>query len=372
MKNDFFTDTFALQIWEKKYKGNASDVDSFYYRLAQLLSLGDEDLTHRFFKLMYDKRFSAGGRILAYGGRDDSKVSLINCTTHKIVDDSIEGIAKALETTMRASSRGQGIGVDISALRPKGSRVDNAALTSTGAISFMELINNAGNVIGQEGRRAAILFSIDVDHPDVWTEDGYDFLNVKSSSGLVENANISIKITDKFMEAVESGEDWELSYSGVSGGKEFTQSRKFPAWKLFQQIVRSAYHNAEPGLLFWDRAVEYSNSDQFGEEWDIVGVNACIHPDTLVTTKDGEITVSELSQREVVPYILTYNEHTGETEWDRPLWVKKTREDASVIKLILENNREVILTPDHKVLTENRGWIQAGELNEDDVLLGLS
>jgi len=277
MTSEFnFSDPFSRAVFFKKYAGKFEDPTAFFKELASLLSLGDPTLEYSALRMFMLKRFSPGGRILAFAGVQDARVSLMNCTTHEVEQDTIESISATIQSVMRASSRGQGIGIDISKLRPKGAPVKNAAKTSTGSVSFMELIASAGKTIGQEGRRAALLFSIADDHPDLWRpfeeEAGtlpYDFLHIKRTPGRVENANISVRVSDALMQAVEGGADWRMSFT--THGEETWHAVK--AADLFKKLSDSAWASAEPGILFWDTAKKMSNSDLFG--YPIVGVNAC-------------------------------------------------------------------------------------------------
>lgn len=391
--DSFFNDSFSEDIWRTKYAGKFETPLEYYTHLADMVSLGNKETAKKFFNIMWNKRFSPGGRILAFAGRPDSNMSLVNCTTHSIEEDSLESINEAAYSLMRASSRGQGIGLDISKLRPKESPVNNAARTSTGAISFMEMLNAVGGTIGQEGRRAALLFSISDSHPDLYRPDDksiqcqrcggkgckncvngfipYDFIHVKRIPGKVENANISVKISDALMRAVQVDHMWELGHSGRSGNKVFDVSRLVPAQELFGAIARSAHTSAEPGVLYWDTARRLSNSDRFGEEWGVVGLNACVVGDTLISTEVGLMTIEELSKMENPPRILTLNESTGEFEYDEVAWVRMTRENADVITLELEDGKELTLTPDHRVLTE-RGWVEASQLGIEDVVIEIA
>jgi ribonucleoside-diphosphate reductase alpha chain len=273
---EFFVDQFSEDIWRTKYAGEFTDVKEYFKSLAQIVSMGDAKLASGFFRLMWERRFTPGGRILAFAGRPTAQISLMNCTTHEVAGDSLEDINQAAYSIMRASSRGQGIGLDLSKLRPKGAPVNNAAKTSTGAISFMEMLNFVGGTIGQEGRRAALLFSMDVSHPDLYRpEDKYDFIHVKRIPGKVENANISVRISDEFMRAVESNSYFSQYFKGTTSGKEFEYMRRLPARDIFNTLAQSAHASAEPGVLFWDNSRRMSNSDLFGEKWEIKGVNAC-------------------------------------------------------------------------------------------------
>jgi ribonucleoside-diphosphate reductase alpha chain len=295
----WFENVFAEEIWKTKYAGKYGNVRKYFKDLVEIISLNDNNSKKKFFELLWEKRFIPAGRILAFGGRPEAFVSLMNCTTHAVQGDSLEDINAAAYAIMRASSRGQGIGIDISKLRPKDAPVNNAARTSTGAISFMEMLAAVAKTIGQEGRRAALLFSIMVDHPDLWRpykEDvpcarcegkgclncegtgfiPFDFLNVKTLPYRVENANISVMITDKFMFDVISDKPWGAYFEGVSGNNEFsyhTGTAVVSAKEVFRKIAESAWKSAEPGLLMWDTAKRMSNSDLFG--FPITGVNAC-------------------------------------------------------------------------------------------------
>ena len=268
----WFPNSFSKEIWSVKYAGEFVDVQEYYENLASLIAKSPEQ-QEAFFDLMWTKKFSPGGRILAYGGRPTATMSLMNCTTHAIEGDSLEDIAHAAYKIMRASSRGQGIGIDLSKLRPRGAPVNNAARTSTGSVSFMEMLNSIGGTIGQEGRRAALLFSLKVDHPDMWNSEGYNFIDIKKKSGTVENANISVLITDDFMKAVEYNYAWQPKFVGATGVQNFESTENVSANQLFHKIAESAWASAEPGLLMWDTSKRFSNSDLFG--YPIVGVNAC-------------------------------------------------------------------------------------------------
>jgi ribonucleoside-diphosphate reductase alpha chain len=305
----FFTDPFAEEVYETKYAGRFSkNIDGMHKFLAATFCAGDAKMEERIYEALSSKKFCPGGRILAFAGRDDvGGLSLMNCTTHAVEGDTIESISKTMSTIMKASSRGQGIGVNISKLRPKDSPVANAAKTSTGALSFMELFNHVGGVIGQEGRRAALLFSMDVKHPDIYRPGAgdvecpkcrgggcmecrfsgkvpYDFLRIKTLPGRVENANISVMVSDDFMYAVKNDQPWELTFDGESGGKSFHVKKTVRAIDLFTELAACAWRSAEPGVLFIDTQRDLSNSDAFGDRWKVVGTNACSE---VVLDQDG-------------------------------------------------------------------------------------
>ncbi len=356
-----FPTDFAQEIFDRKYKGTLQDADAFYRTLADTVALGDQELAGKFHKMLTTFRFSPGGRILAYNGRQNSRMSLINCTTHQVEDDSLESISEAAYTIMMASSRGQGIGLDLSKLRPKDAPVNNAAVTSTGAVSFMEMLNHVGGTIGQDGRRAALLFSLSVDHPDIWRKGkqdakcpkcsgsgcdfcdysghiSYDFLHVKSLPGHVESANISVLLSDAFMEAVRKDIPWTMRYEGDSGGESFRVETTVRAVDLFKELAENAWRAAEPGVLFADTARRMSNSDLFGKRWKVVGTNACQPAIATVLTPEGIKTMGEISEGSVI---------MGKNGWTTVL--RKWSTGVKPVHRYTTSKGEFIGTEDHKV-----------------------
>ena len=205
----------------------------------------------------------AGG--LYRSARNENKnVSAINCTTLTPIEDTLESINDGLYWWAKFSAYGQGEGLDFSNLRPRGARVHNSSKESTGAVSFMYMYDAVLQTIAQNGRRGASLISLSVTHPDV-----LEFINVKDEEGVLESANISIQITDEFMNAVENDEKWELVFEN----KYERISKKIQARKLFHLIAEHAHKSGDPGLQFISTAKKYSNSDALGYE--VVSTNAC-------------------------------------------------------------------------------------------------
>lgn len=194
----------------------------------------------------------------------NKSVSAVNCTTLAPPEDNLESISKAWYLWAKFAASGQGEGIDMSKLRPDGAIVHNASNTSTGPISFMRTFDGILKEIAQQGRRGASLISLDINHPDI-----PEFIKVKDEEGILETANISIRVNNKFMKAVENNEEWEFKFKN----KYETISKKTSAKKLFRLIAEHAWKSGDPGLLFWDTSVKYSNSDYLG--YPIVGVNAC-------------------------------------------------------------------------------------------------
>jgi ribonucleoside-diphosphate reductase alpha chain len=213
--------------------------------------------------LLQDFRFVPGGRIL-FGAGQPRKSTLLNCYFFKIKEDSIEAIFDWCKEAARTYSYGGGVGTDISVLRPKGAPVNNAAIYSSGSVSFMELLSTTTGTIGQAGRRGALMITIRVDHPDV-----ADFINVKRDLKKVNYANISVKITDDFMKAVESDSEFLLHFKN----EKVELNRRVRARDIWKQLIKGAWESDEPGVLFWDTIKRESTTEYNGME--VQGVNPC-------------------------------------------------------------------------------------------------
>lgn len=218
-----------------------------------------------FYWLLSNFKFIPGGRIM-FGAGQNRRATLLNCYYMPIKEDSIEGIFEWCKEAARTYSFGGGVGTDISILRPKGAPVNNSAIYSTGAVSFMELLSTTTGTIGQAGRRGALMITLDVNHPDI-----QEFIEIKNDAARskVQFANISIKISDEFMQAVEDDTDFELKFENEK--VKFTKTVR--ARDIWEELVKSAWSSAEPGLIFWDSVKKYSPTEYNGME--VNGVNPC-------------------------------------------------------------------------------------------------
>lgn len=219
-----------------------------------------------FYWLLDDFRFIPGGRIM-FGAGQPRNATLLNCYVIPIQADSLEEIFDWCKRAARTYSYGGGVGTDISVLRPAGAAVNNSAIYSSGAVSFMELFSTTTGTIGQAGRRGALMITISVDHPDVEA-----FIEIKNDPGRrsVQFANISVRITDEFMRAVEDDGEFALRF-----GNEITGNlgRKVKARELWNKLVNSAWGSAEPGLIFWDNVKRESTTEYNG--MNVVTTNPC-------------------------------------------------------------------------------------------------
>ncbi len=220
-------------IWHKKYQQNNESFDDWIKRVSG----GNEQVA----QLIVDKKFLFGGRILSNRGIQGRGITYSNCYVVKPPEDSIEGIYEAAMKLARTFSYGGGCGIDISNLREKDAEVHNAAKTTSGAVSFMPVFEQTARVIGQNGRRGALMISMDCDHPDI-----HDFIDAKLDNKL-EKCNISVKMGDKDMENRED---------------------------VIEHIAHNNWDWAEPGILYWDTIRDYNMLNKF-EDFEYAGVNPC-------------------------------------------------------------------------------------------------
>lgn len=220
-------------IWKKKYQRNGESFEDWLERVSG----GDTQVA----QLIVDKKFLFGGRILSNRGITDRGVTYSNCYVIEPPHDSIEGIYEAAMKLARTFSYGGGCGVDISTLRPKGAEVHNAALTTSGAVSFMDVLEQTARVIGQNGRRGALMISMDSSHPDI-----HDFIDAKLDNKL-EKCNISVRMSDDDMENKPD---------------------------ILDHIALNNYDWAEPGILYWDTIKNYNLLNEFAN-FEYAGVNPC-------------------------------------------------------------------------------------------------
>lgn len=196
------------------------------------------------------------GSVLAGLGNNFHLMSLSNCVVLPAVHDSYAGIMERDQQLAQLFKRRCGVGIDISGLRPKGMQVNNAAKTTSGAVSFMERFSNTTREVAQGGRRGALMLTIDVNHPEI-----EDFITIKRDLSKVTGANISVKVTDEFMEAATQDKEFTLQWPTDS--KDPKHQVVVKAKKLWDKIIESAHASAEPGIIFWDAQHTYSTSSVY-------------------------------------------------------------------------------------------------------------
>jgi ribonucleoside-diphosphate reductase alpha chain len=240
------TTNFARETHAAKYRGEGESFKEYAVRVADTLSDDDE----HFLSL----KAILGGQFFLPGGRVQSaigsprEVTAFNCFVAPTIPDSMDGImdvAKYAATTMR---RGGGIGYDFSTIRPKGARILTLDSKSSGPLSFMDIYNSVCKTVSSAGnRRGAQMGVLRVDHPDI-----EEFVEAKNNTDRLTAFNISVGVTDEFMEAVKSGSQFPLQFQGEI--YKYVDARR-----LWDKIMRATWDWAEPGILFVDRINELNN-----------------------------------------------------------------------------------------------------------------
>ena len=265
-----FDAPIAEQIWDMKYRFKTpdgepidADVAATWSRVARALAAQEADpdaWTPRFEAALRDFRFLPAGRILAGAGTGRS-VTLFNCFVMGTIPDDLGGIFEALKEAALTMQQGGGIGYDFSTIRPRGAAVAGVGADASGPLSFMDVWDSMCRTIMSAGaRRGAMMATLRCDHPDVEA-----FVEAKQDPARLRNFNLSILVTDAFMEAVAQDADWPLVFEGRT-------FRTLRARELWDRIMRATYDYAEPGVIFIDR-INRLNNLAYAEE--ISATNPC-------------------------------------------------------------------------------------------------
>ena len=398
----FNGNTFSVDIFNKKYRiGNETYVKTLKRVCDYIASAEDTEekrkyWSERWFDEIFNDWWHPAGSIMQ-GANSGKKISLANCTTISVgkLDevnewDNLESIYKNVAYTVaKTASARQGLGLDFSKLRPKTMSVQNSSNESQGVIHWMKFIDSIGNYIGQKGRQPALLASLNVNHPDI-----EEFIQVKSDYTKIQNANISVQITNDFMEAVKNNQMWTLSFEipdvkigdrvyvdvhsidmdciKDENGKFYkiaTKNRPYEkftkevnAKSLLELLAKNMLQNAEPGVQFIDMARYWSNSDYVYDkesEYDsrIISTNAPLVGNTVVDTLEyGRKTIKELY--EIGSASLFVKAISKQTV----LSTFKKYENQNVWEIVLENGKIFECNAEHK------WYISTGEMTQTDNL----
>lgn len=262
----WYDNEISRGILEAKYYHEGETTPQQF--IDRVSSVFKGDFRERMKKYITDGDFSPAGRTLyAAGSRGEFKVSMSNCYILPSPEDNLESIFHSNYEIARIFSYGGGIGINISNLRPAGSRVHNVARTSTGAVSFMKVFNTTGEVISQNGRRGAQMVGLNCSHPDI-----YEFLHIKQNEEKLSSMNISILFTDEFMEAVRDDKEYTLRFHVESTGENI--ERTIRARDFFREFCETQWDWGDPGALFSDRLNDYHLLAGY-DEYQIEITNPC-------------------------------------------------------------------------------------------------
>lgn len=240
---------------EKDYQNSIKKINtghlSTYGQVRE--ALNEKKILHYFKDFKY---IIPQGSVMSSLGNPNHFASLSNCVVLPEIYDSYGGIFFTDQQLAQLFKRRCGAGIDISSLRPSGMAVSNVAGTTSGAVSFMERFSNTTREVGQNGRRGALMITMDIAHPDI-----EEFIKIKQDLNKITGANISIRLSDEFMKAVVSGSDFTLRWP--IDAVEPRIERIIKSNELWNTIVKCAHNTAEPGLIFWDRQHNYSTSSVY-------------------------------------------------------------------------------------------------------------
>lgn len=282
----FDGDELAARVWVNKYAmkdsfGNIYEKSpaDMHHRLSAEMARIERKYPNavpeeEIFSLLDHFRFIIpAGSPMTGIGNNYQVASLSNCFVIGIDGDadSYGAIMKEDEEQVQLMKRRGGVGHDLSRIRPKGSPVNNSALTSTGLVPFMERFSNSTREVAQDGRRGALMLSVSIKHPDAEA-----FIDAKMTEGKVTGANVSVRIDDDFMRCATEGRPYRQQYPVDAPEDECLTSKEIDAQKLWKKIVHNAWKSAEPGVLFWDTITRESIPDCYADlGFKTVSTNPC-------------------------------------------------------------------------------------------------
>ena len=276
-----------------------------------------------------------GGSPMSGIGNTFRKTSLSNCFVIDTVD-SYGGICRTDERIAQICKRRGGIGVDVSPIRPKGLPTRNSALTTDGIVIFMERFSNTSREVAQGGRRGAEILTISIHHPEI-----LNFIKIKRDLTKITGANISVRVSDEFMDAVVKNKRYELRWP--VDAEEPVIKTKIKAKEVWDELVKSNYLSGEPGILFWDNIIKNSPADSYDDEgFKTVSTNPSLRGRTLVLTDKGIYPIKWLAENTPQCKVLNIK-----NEWHN-CDVFKSGKNKSLFKITFTNKQSVYCTEEHK------------------------
>ena len=287
------------------------------------------------------------GSVMAGLGNPFMLASLSNCVVMPEIYDSYGGILKTDQQLVQLFKRRCGVGIDLSSIRPANAKVSNAAGTTSGAVSFMERYSNTTREVAQNGRRGALMLTMDIAHPDV-----EDFITVKQDLTKVTGANISVRLSDAFMTAVQN--DTEYTHQWPIEGDNPSITKTVKARDLWETIIKSAHNTAEPGLIFWDRQHYYSTSSVY-PGFKNVSTNPC----SEIAMQGGD------SCRLIALNLYNFIDHpfTEKAKFDYKKWYEITYESQRLMDDLVDLELEAI----DKILTKIKNDPEPDEVKREEL-----
>jgi len=382
IKNKYFApwETCPMDMWLRSAYG-AAQAENTEDTICQ---------AQLFLSILTDWKFVPGGRINYGLGRDDIKVSYSNCYVNPIKEDSLSGIYDCLKQDALTYKTGGGCGNDLSCLRPSDAEIKGTGGFSCGPTGFMELFSTSTNTVSQKARRGALMLSLLCSHPDIeqfitikndtetileklknlmalYPKNSTEFKELESfvnSKRAVQHANISVKLTDEFLTAVENDSTYDLVWNNKV-------SKTIQARDLWKKIIHNAWSSAEPGLIFWDRMRETNNLEYVNP---ILSTNPCIVGDTFIAVADGRnaVSIKQLMEDGKDVPVYSTNLQTGQVEIKIARNARITGYNKEVLKLTLDDHSTLIATPNHKVLLKSLEYKELKDLQPGDSIFSFS
>ena len=360
LAGDTFTKKYALKKWgnnEWNYEENTPD--DMHKRLASEFAriekkypdpMGFDEI----FALLKDFKYVVPqGSPMAVIGNPYQISSISNCVVLPKLYDSYGGIGYTDQQILQLSKRRCGVGLDISPIRPKGMATNNSSLTTDGIASYMERFSNSIREVGQQGRRGALMMTVSVHHPEVLT-----FATIKKDLDKVTGANISVFLTDEFLKAVEKGGKYEQRWPVDADKPKFKQM--VDAREVWNEIIKTAWATAEPGLMFIDNIIKDHPASAYAEEGFLPhSSNPC-----------SEISMNADTCRLITLNMASFvdNKFTAEASFDYAKWsevvTKAQRLMDDMVDLEIECMNKIIAKveadpePDYIKATELRTWTE--------------
>ena len=343
----FSGDELAARVWVNKYamkdsQGNIYEQSpaDMHWRLAREIGrverkydnpMSDDDIFHLLDHFRY---IVPAGSPMTGIGNNHQVASLSNCFVIGLDGnaDSYGAIMRIDEEQVQLMKRRGGVGHDLSHIRPKGSPVNNSALTSTGLVPFMERYSNSTREVAQDGRRGALMLSVSIKHPD-----SEAFIDAKMTEGKVTGANVSVKIDDEFMQAAVDDKEYVQQWpiDNATRSTLHATQKTIRAKELWQKIVHNAWKSAEPGVLFWDTILRESIPDCYADLGFL----------TVSTNPCGEIPLCPYDSCRLLCinlYSYVKNPFTAEAEFDFDLFKKHVRAAQRIMDDIVDLELEKI------------------------------
>ncbi|MFA5397374.1 MAG: ribonucleotide reductase N-terminal alpha domain-containing protein, partial [Methanogenium sp.] len=337
-------------------------IDDCFHRVAKEFA-SDEEEEKNVFQMLKENVFRPNSPVFFNAGTEHKRFSACYVSG---LEDSMHGIYDVANLARKIFQYGAGIGIPIGNLREKDANIyagDKNSVPvgrSSGPISFMKLYDAVGETTksGGRSRRAAILMAMNVWHPDI-----VSFIQCKETDGQLKNMNISVSITDEFMQAFKDNVPFKLRTPCYGEVIDEINARK-----LWDYLIDSAHKSADPGVLFIDTINKFN---LLKKRYLIEASNPCLTGDTLIITNKGKRSILDLLNNKENDdiKILSYDTETESIEFQDLANVFLTKKNSEIIELQIEENENIYkikCTPDHKIYTKNRGFVEAGKLTSDD------